>query len=230
MTINHLTPPGFFRRRGPKGRIVFEPSEEVSLIHKEFLMGIGKVHFPDQCDCVRPHLKNRFFLKIDLRDAYDSVSAFDAEVILDLPFGDDWVYFFHQNGGLIQGAPASPALFNLYCCETLDRHLEEYSYVNCLTYTRYVDDLFFSSQGRIGKKRRWAIRDAVRKGGFLVNEKKTMLVDNKHAKITYVGMKIYRGIARPTREFLVKLRDAEEGSHKHKGLLEWKKRVLAVNT
>ena len=57
-----------------------------------------------------------------------------------------------------------------------------------------------------------------------------MLVDNKHANITYVGMKIYRGIARPTREFLVKLRDAEEGSHKHKGLLEWKKRVLAVNT
>lgn len=240
-SVNHPTPPGFIRRRGPKGRVVFEPSEEVYSIHEEFLAGLGKISFPDQCDCVRPHLKNRFFLKLDLRDAYDSVSAFDVEVFLNLSFGDNWIYFFHQDGGFIQGAPASHPLFNLYCDEVLDQHLRGYSRVNCLTYTRYVDDLLFSSQGRIGKKRRRAIRDSIRKSGLVINEKKAVLVDNKYTPITYVGMRIHRGTVRTTREFLAKLANTKEKnpcgcklkkglcSCKFDGLMGWGKRVFALN-
>ncbi|KKT58754.1 MAG: Retron-type reverse transcriptase [Candidatus Giovannonibacteria bacterium GW2011_GWA1_44_25] len=231
--IHRETPPGFFRRHGPKGRIVFEPDEITKTIHHLVLKSnrLENVRFPDQFDCIRPHLSNRFFLKLDLRNAFDSVKEFDAEVMLDLHFGLDAKYFFHQHGGLIQGAPASPILFNLYCKEILDKPLVRYCRKSRITYTRYFDDLLFSSQGYTGwlKARSRGIRDIIKKSGLRINEKKTILVDNKYIPIKYLGVRMHNGKSQPTEEFLQKLSRAQVGSEEYHGLLGWNRRVLALN-
>mgnify|MGYP001607482921 CR=1 FL=1 len=243
-SVNHPTPPGFIRRRGPKGRIVFEPTDEAYEIHRQFLKTLGKVGFPDQIECISPHLKNRFFWKIDLQDAFDSVSEWDIEVFLDISFGDEGKYFFHRKGGLIQGAPASHILFNLYCAEILDEPLREYCQKNNLTYTRYVDDLLFSDSERIGKKRRRAVRDVIKTCGFVIKERKVRLLDTKHTSFPYLGVGIFRNHVYLPRAFLAKLqkRDVyhprkklmgkalEEWRDKRmEGLHGWKRRALALN-
>ncbi|MHB8651732.1 MAG: reverse transcriptase domain-containing protein [Minisyncoccota bacterium] len=228
-------PPGF-TQGWAKGRVIFKPRKDgpVRGIHKSFLEQFGKVTLPGQADCVRPHLRNRFFLKLDLKDAFGSVSAFGAEVVLDLDFDTNWKYFFHSNGGLIQGAPASPIIFFLYCRETFEKELEAYCLDADITYTRYVDDLMFSSPERMGYKRRRALRDIIRKHRFAINEKKAMLVDNSnfrpvHDRLVCVGVEISPGHVRPKPEFIKKFWQEPRGTPQFEGMKAWRNQVLALN-
>lgn len=232
---HHETPPGFYRRHGPKGRVVFKPDETTQAIHSRELRNplFKNVRFPDQFDCVRPHLSNRFFLKLDLGDAFDSVTEFRFEVMLDLSFGEFGRYYFHRHGGLIQGAPASPILFNLYCQEVLDKPLVRYCRKRNIAYTRYSDDMLFSCKGYAGWLKKWSrgIRDIIRKCGFRINERKTVFGDNKYIPVIYVGMRIHNKTVLPKEEFSQKLSRARKGAPTKslKGLMDWNNRVLALN-
>jgi hypothetical protein len=223
------TPPGFTRILGPKGRMVYSPNEEVRSQHARFLEGIGVIEYPNQFDVVQKHLKNRFFLKLDIQDAFGSVTQEKVEKILDISF-EKWApYFFHKNGGLIQGAPASSALFYL-SCGPMDAAMENACTMLGLTYSRYCDDILISSKQRLRENTRKMVRGVIRSVGFTVKEKKSALVDNKYQEIVFVGVRIVNGRTYTTHEFNQKLLFTQPGSAQQKGMLTWQMGVLALES
>ena len=78
---------------------------------------------------------------------------------------------------LPQGSPASPILSNMVCY-MMDRNLDWLAHKYGLTYTRYADDMTFSSMHSVyGKKSTFLkeFREIVTKHGFTINEAKTRL-------------------------------------------------------
>lgn len=98
-------------------------------------------------------------------------------------------------GYLPQGALTSGAVSNLVAFN-LDNSLEEFASENILSYTRYADDLAFSSKNR--KSRAEAvdllsqIRGIIQKNGFTENKAKTRIYGTDTPK-KYLGLEVYKG-------------------------------------
>lgn len=82
-------------------------------------------------------------------------------------------------GILPQGAPSSPIITNLIC-QTLDIHVLKIAKKYKLDYTRYADDLTFSTNNKdfLDKKDEFfeALKKEIEKSGFSINEEKTRLI------------------------------------------------------
>lgn len=100
------------------------------------------------------HSRSRFLLRMDFANFFPSISLADiARFIADRrTIFTGWttldIEVFCQlvcrNGALTIGAPTSPALSNALCFE-LDAQLETLAARYDVTYSRYADDLFFST-------------------------------------------------------------------------------------
>jgi RNA-directed DNA polymerase len=154
------------------------------------------------------HAGNRFGYELDLRNAFPStrvswtaeaIRAFrpfepgdlDDQLSLDEGLIEEVLakFCFENNHyGLVQGGPASPFLYELTAIWRLDGSLQQYCKRKGITYTRYVDDLTFSSAEPIGKHKRSAICKIVRESGFRINGRKarTWDLNDGPARITGV--------------------------------------------
>ncbi len=99
----------------------------------------------------RPHAGRRFVLNLDLQDFFPSTSVQRVVTVLQLPPFALQKPVAHlvaslccDGGSLPQGAPTSPLLTNAVC-QRLDRRLRQLAQRHRCTYTRYADDLTFSS-------------------------------------------------------------------------------------
>jgi retron-type reverse transcriptase len=79
------------------------------------------------------------------------------------------------DGKLPQGASTSPALSNLVC-ERLDRRISSLSQKLNFSYTRYADDLIFSSNNARLPKLIPFFREILQEEGFRLNESKTRIM------------------------------------------------------
>ncbi|OGD63079.1 hypothetical protein A3A71_03770 [Candidatus Berkelbacteria bacterium RIFCSPLOWO2_01_FULL_50_28] len=170
-----------------------------------------------------PHRNNRYFLLLDIKDAYGTVDEEKlVQVLLELDptlprdlFGSEVVtqflqrYCLNNKGGLLTGAPASPDLYNLYVAVLLDSKLIELCKQYGLTYTRYLDDITLSSMTRIGKKKRQAIYGLMREAGLVIHESKTQILDLNRGPVKIAGFTLNqnRSIILP-RSYLGKIRGA----------------------
>lgn len=109
------------------------------------------------------------------------------------------IHFGGQYGrGLAVGGPLSPYLMNLYCEVYLDaplrRFCERREEGSKITYTRYVDDLVFSSPSFFGAGTRRHIRAIITKSGFAVNHQKSRvnLLTMGQVSITKLGLELVR--------------------------------------
>lgn len=97
------------------------------------------------------HLHCQYMLNVDFEDFFHQVKTQDVlNIFSNNPFS------FNQktalqlarictyNNRLPMGAPTSPVLSNLYTID-LDNQLEQWAFTNKIKYTRFVDDLTFSS-------------------------------------------------------------------------------------
>lgn len=163
------------------------------------------------------HKQSRHFFQTDIKGAYDHV---DAERLTNaicvaerrLLYDHDELYAFLRDycflpqrcvdtlqqdlfgpvTGLVTGAPASPLLFNIYAGETIDGHLAWLSKKQGIRYTRYIDDLTFSSHRPIRGNIRREIRKIVEDVGLPINHDKSKchdLLKNGPLIITGVGLK-----------------------------------------
>lgn len=100
------------------------------------------------------HARSRFLLRMDLKDFFPSIKKADVKKYigdrLRLFLGwicEDIELFCHlvcRKSALTIGAPTSPALSNVICYD-MDVQLNTLCANNGVTYTRYADDLFFST-------------------------------------------------------------------------------------
>lgn len=198
-----------------KQRHVFVPSDETRQAHLEILRSLHNANIPmphaigslpskTLLDGVLPHQNSNHFYMADLADAFPSVDIDHLISIVRSPLipsrlQERLVEFILNYGtderttGLPLGAPASPILFNIYCVP-LDRELAAYCQrQGDIVYTRYLDDLTFSSNFRVGAKRRAALRDIINnQPGAELNHKKTKVHDIRKGPVTITGVSIYR--------------------------------------
>jgi RNA-directed DNA polymerase len=100
------------------------------------------------------HTTSRYLLRMDCKDFFPSITEEDVRLLIasrPTSFGtwqpfevDLFCRLVCKNGRLTIGAPTSPALSNVVCYD-MDAQLTEISKKLGVTYSRYADDLFFST-------------------------------------------------------------------------------------
>lgn len=150
-----------------------------------------------------PHAAQRFLLNVDLKDFFPSINFGRVRgALLANPFNLNAEVATtiaqlacHENS-LPQGAPTSPVLANVICIR-LDNELTRLCRTYGVRYTRYADDLTFStgrkcfpeslaralnppfgSEARVGD----ALSTVIISNGFVVNEQKVRLLQRQHSQ------------------------------------------------
>lgn len=202
-----------------KRRLINDPNPAMKSLHRRMLRFVRglPVELPSSTACrkgqsalrnVLLHRKDgqagfrRYFYLTDISSAYQAVRPEQIARILVWastvrPLRYDEVletlseHFFDRTlGGLATGGPASPDLFNLYCEFLIDRRLRDLCERYGLRYTRYLDDLTFSSLTPIGKKKRQALRNVILAAGFRLSDKKTRVLDLRKGPVSVNGIGI----------------------------------------
>ncbi|MFN5182867.1 MAG: reverse transcriptase family protein [Bacteroidota bacterium] len=141
------------------------------------------------------HLKKNYVLNLDIEDFFSSISATRVRYIFS-----EYPFYFNEEIStclallctyektLPTGSPTSPAISNFACTE-LDIRLSELAEKNNLNYTRYADDITFSSDKEISNLIMQNIREIVNECRFKVNEKKWRLQKKNEPQIV-TGVKV----------------------------------------
>lgn len=149
------------------------------------------------------HIGQEQFLKLDLKDFFPSITINQVITIFKSLGYTHKVSFYLAaiccyGEVLPQGAPTSPMLSNIVAI-SLDKRLMAFSKTNNLKYTRYADDLAFSGE-QIPVKFIDYISNIITSCGFKVNEKKTILQQNKNKRIL-TGISIADSVIKIPREY-----------------------------
>ncbi len=129
------------------------------------------------------HINRPFLWNIDLQDFFPSISQ---SRVRDFFFSLGYPPVASRtlsslcclNGWLPQGAPTSPAIANGVFLKG-DIEIQSLCSEKNIVYSRYADDLSFSSLTAIDDDFRKAVAEIIRKYGFSINAKKTRLTGPK---------------------------------------------------
>ena len=176
--------------------------QPLALSAKGFLKGKSYLSF------LEPHIGNDFFLRLDICDFFGSFSEKLIKRSLETFIIDEEaknaVYELCTIDGKIpQGAVTSPVLSNImfarfdqrilkYCQTIEEREYErkKESWINVsLCYTRYADDMLFSSNFFVFKENLSFLRMISRilsEGGFRINREKTIITEKELSLNGYV--------------------------------------------
>lgn len=147
-----------------------------------------------------PHVGKRYLLKLDITDFFGSIRF--AEVY-SAAFSTK--YFPKQIGAMLttlccrddvlpQGAPTSPALSNLVL-RNFDNNMGQWCSRHGISYTRYCDDMTFSSDRPLYPVYEKA-KAMLEEMGFALNEKKTRFVTSA-ARQSVTGLTVNEKVAVP---------------------------------
>jgi|GEM_PF-1023867 len=135
-----------------------------------------------------PHIGKRNIYNIDLKDFFNNISIEKIKNVISSPpfnlvkergyLGDLIVSICCNNGGLPQGAPTSPLLSNL-ACYFLDIELQQLANKVGSNYTRYADDITFSSDDSIFTSTfKSNVRTIIESNGYFINKNKERLISS----------------------------------------------------
>ncbi|MBO0320746.1 retron St85 family RNA-directed DNA polymerase [Muricauda sp. CAU 1633] len=144
------------------------------------------------------HLNKRYLLTIDIENFFPSISqkqVFETleEHISDRDFAIKIAKVCTFKRRLPQGAPTSPALSNLVF-KKIDDEIMKYCNSELITYSRYADDLTFSSDNKHSLQFAYKfVNELLYKNGFNINKKKTRYLSGK-GNMSVTGVNINNGI------------------------------------
>jgi RNA-directed DNA polymerase len=156
------------------------------------------------------HCNQKYVLNIDLKDFFTSISVHQIFKLFRGP-----IFNFDENVSSVlallvtykkrlpQGAPTSPILSNLICIN-LDENIEKYCKVRNINFTRYADDLTFSSNELISKEIIDDIQWIIQSHQFEVQPKKLRLISQK-GRQTVTGLVVNKKV-NVSRAYYKKLR------------------------
>jgi len=154
------------------------------------------------------HLRRRFVLNLDIQDFFPSITENRIIGVLQALGIDDRVADIVARlccniGHLPQGAPTSPVLSNMICFR-LDKQLLQVAKATRCIYTRYADDITFSShqpmtevfEGAVPAAGHFspdllapAVRGTFISNGFAINPNKAHYAD-RHSRRMVTGLKV----------------------------------------
>jgi RNA-directed DNA polymerase len=169
-------------------------------------------------------------LNLDLKDFFTSISASRVKALFlakHFEFPEEiataLALLCSYRGQLPTGSPCSPVLSNFICLE-LDHSLQAFAQSNGLFYTRYADDLTFSSDRAIQQSMIEVLRQIIVKNGFQINDKKFRLrTANRKQIVTGITVNekvnVDRRFLKKTRAMLHDLQKngLEQAAQKHYG-------------
>ncbi len=158
-------------------QVIFEPYSHYS--SNGFLFGKGIIRN------AKPHINKKYVLNLDIKDFFPSINFRRIKVVLELnPFNlkdeRERISFLIANictfkNHLPQGVPTSPILSNIVT-QRLDRKLTKECLGLNIKYTRYADDLTFSSnQNILNSSFIKKVEQIVQSENFELNNNKTRL-------------------------------------------------------
>lgn len=209
----HINKPIYFSFQIPKKkggrRIIQAPNEELKQMQQKLNYYLQAVYYAVKPSCVHgfvfnpngieaaynivsnasPHCNKAIVLNMDLKDFFSTISAKQVKnTLVNSPFdlSEELAITVALLGTfekkLPTGAPTSPVLSNIVCYH-LDRQLEEYCSSCELTYTRYADDLTFSSNSKIPNRFISELNRIITSFGFELNEHKFRLQSSASKQI-----------------------------------------------
>ena len=151
------------------------------------------------------HLGKRWVLNVDLQDFFPSINFGRVRgMLMGIPYNlaprvaTVLAHLCCFQGHLPQGAPTSPAISNMICAP-MDSQLQTLAKMNRSTYTRYVDDITFSTtntslptelvvlnalnQLSPGVK----LKETIEQNGFCINDRKVWL-SGQHRRQVVTGV------------------------------------------
>jgi RNA-directed DNA polymerase len=180
----------YLRRKNGKKRIITAPNNSLKNVQQKIANNLHKIYSSHNCvhgylyerniiTNALPHINKYFVINIDLKNFFESIKR-DRIVNLfaSKPFefiGDELnilcdICIFDDH--LPLGAPTSPILSN-FVCESLDESVSSFCAVYKIDYTRYADDLTFSSNIDLSDTNLTKyIFSIIESNGFIVNQDK----------------------------------------------------------
>jgi len=158
------------------------------------------------------HINKRAILNIDLENFFPSVTftricnLFSGKLFKNsIKISETMAHLCCFEDSLPQGAPTSPILTNFICIK-LDRRLNGLANANTCNYTRYADDITFSTDNKdfdplVMKEK---VRKIIEEEGFRINEKKYRL-EKFHKKQVVTGLTVNKKV-NIDRRYLRKIR------------------------
>lgn len=155
------------------------------------------------------HKNKRFVLNIDLENFFDSFhfgrvqGYFEKNKMFQLPYevATTIAQLTCYNGCLPQGAPSSPIITNLIS-QIMDIRLLNLAKKYKLDYTRYADDLTFSTNDKHFLEMKtsfyFALENQINRSGFKINDKKTRL-QYKNSRQEVTGLVVNKKLNVPRR-------------------------------
>jgi RNA-directed DNA polymerase len=190
-----------------KPRLICQPNVELMKIQRRlnlYFQAIYEFHIPS---CVhgfvsksntanrsivtnaKPHIGKKNILVIDLKDFFTTIRAKRVKELfiswgINNEIATSLALLCTYKGNLPMGAPTSPIVSNL-CSYELDMKLMRFCELNQVTYSRYADDLTFSSNGNISDELIQSLIQMIRENGFEINYKKLRRIgSHRKQKIT----------------------------------------------
>lgn len=181
------------------------PIESLKNTHRIILRKILNVYEPYDCvhaycrgrsivTNATVHINSNTLLKLDLEDFFGNIKfkkvyeAFEWIRLFGGGIDDNGTLVEYKapytrwltllccyQGALPQGAPTSPILSNI-AARDLDVKLSKHSKEIGIVYTRYSDDMTFSSSTHISKKERRTIIKLIEQQGYIINKEKMSYV------------------------------------------------------
>jgi RNA-directed DNA polymerase len=184
----------------------------------------GGVKSKSNIDNARLHLGKKYHLCTDLKDFFPSVSHHKVfKMFRNRCFSNEIAGLLTKlttfKGKLPQGTPTSTYIANLILYET-DLALLEFCARNEIVYSRYVDDLVFSSQSDF-KIIQDEIFNIINESGFKRSQKKTFY---KIGPVEITGILVKHNALKPTKTILEKLQNTSNEASK-KGLENYIKSI-----
>lgn len=199
------------KKNGEGYRRISSPMANLRRVQRAIAKGLSEFYRPPDCVygfvCKRNvalnalrHARKRTVLTIDLKDFFPSISASRVYGLffktMDFPkeVAHSLTNLVCYEGSLPQGAPTSPIISNMICFK-MDRALLNFAANNGLTYTRYADDLVFSSTSAYSARKmvdqgknavdgiNHFITDTIEANGFEINERKVHVANRGSRQI-----------------------------------------------
>lgn len=168
---------------------------------------VGFVQNKSIVDNANQHLGASFVFNVDIENFFPSITISTVFRLFHYyGYTKEVSYALAKlctcNGKLVQGSPASPAISNLVCLH-LDKRLSELAKSQGINYSRYADDITFSSDVPL-KYFSNLVNKIIQDEGFKVNVRKTRF-SSRHQRQEITGLIINTGIPRVPKSFKRKL-------------------------